>query len=250
MVDERNNADSSDSDPFAFWDKNQEAFDKLVEIKKQLSKHATPQEAHVITKAYLDLYAQTQDCSVLDNGLAFARRVARFADSLQQLSFQGTKQSVPRATSTIPFSPFDTCSNSINDLSSVGVEKYSDPLEWLRQQGISTSTTSLDLSSLLPPLSSQMRTPKQPCPTSKASPPASSCYRTPDPSGSESNRTTRQQASSTQKQKPDNRRKAVFIEKQKHYADPYYSYFGVPKEKFDADFFAWLTQNSLETLMT
>ena len=114
IVDGRNNV--ADSDPFAIWDKNQEALDKVVEIKKHLSKHATQQEAHVTTKAYLDLYAQTQDCRVLDNGLAFARRVARFADSLQQLSF-GITQHLPRATPyPIPFSPFEARSKSIDDL--------------------------------------------------------------------------------------------------------------------------------------
>jgi hypothetical protein len=132
----RNNV--PDSDPFATWDRNQKVADKLVEIKKHLSKNATPLEAQVETKAYLDMYIQTQDFSVLDNGLASARRVARFADSLQQLSFQGITQSVPRTTSS---TPFDTSSNYITDLGSIGVEKYSESPAWLQQQGISPSTT-------------------------------------------------------------------------------------------------------------
>ncbi|MDQ6666777.1 MAG: hypothetical protein M3Y53_00960 [Thermoproteota archaeon] len=52
-------SNTDDNDPFAAWDKNQEAADKLVEFKKHLSEHLPPQEAHEITKAYLGMYART-----------------------------------------------------------------------------------------------------------------------------------------------------------------------------------------------
>jgi hypothetical protein len=241
----RNNA--PDSDPFATWDRNQKVADTLVEIKKHLSKNATPLEAHVATKAYLDTYIQTQDVSVLDNGLAWARRVARFADSLQQLRYQGITQSVPRTTSS---TPYDTSSNYITDLGSIGA----DPLAWLQQQGSSPSITSFEslLASSMSTPSAEMRPPNQPRPTSQNSPSSSSCSRTSDLWGSNNNTASAHATSSTQKRKqtPDDRRKADVIKNQKHKADPYYSYYGVPKEELDPEFFAWMRQHSLQTLMS
>jgi hypothetical protein len=236
----RNNV--GDRDLYATWDNRQEDLDKLLEIKKILSECFPPQEAHNITKGYLDIYHETQDSSVLDEALAMIGRPARFVDTLEQLSFQGITRRVPTVTSRIPFSNFGSRTNNSNELSCFGRDAndkkysdFSDAPEWLKnykKQSWSTSTTSSKssgiLSSSIPSPSSPKHRP--PSPTSEYSPPSSSYYRT---------GVVPSRSYSTQKQGPHNAGEEAFVKNQEYYTDPYYSYFGVSKEKFLTEFYAW-----------
>ncbi len=234
--------DVGDSDPYDTWDKTQEDLDKLLEIKKILSKCFPPQEAHEITKGYWDIYQETQDRSVLDVALAMIGRSARCVDTLEQLSFQGTIRRVPTVTSRIPFSHFGSRTNNSNELSCFGRDAndknysdFSDVPEWLKnykKQSWSTSTTSSESSGILSSSMPSPSLPKQrpPSPTSKYSLPSSSYYRT---------GVVLSRSHLTQKQGPHNAGEDAFVKNQEYYTDPFYSYFGKSKEKFLTEFFAW-----------
>lgn len=242
----RNN--SGHSEPFAIGDMCQEIADKLVEIKKHFSKVIPSREAHKITKTYLDMYAQTQDHGVLEIGLGVAQRLARFTGTLSQLNFQGITRSVPTViSSTTNFSPFGSRCNNTNNLDclawDVNIEKYSDLIDPLfRKQSSSLSRTSANssgvLSSSVPSPASPMRPPPALSRTSQYSPPSSSCYRIDGVAPCQNTKTTMSQTS-TDKQQSGNAKKAAFNKNQEYRADPYYSYFGVSREEFEADFLGW-----------
>jgi hypothetical protein len=249
---------AGDSDPLATWDKNQEAAETLVEIKKQFSKLVSSPQAHKITKAYLDIYAQTQDSGVLHKGLEMVRKVARFTDNLDQLGYQGTTRHVPKVTSTTRFSPFGSRVNNINQSGCFGtdanVERDSylnDAREWLQnyqKQSSCPSTTSINLAGILPSSvaspASPMRIPPTPNPNSQY-PPSSSRCRTANVESSQTNKTTFPPTSSTQEQQSPNTMRAHSIKNQEYFTDPFYSYFGVSKEQFWVDFLAWQQETFL-----
>lgn len=82
-------ARSREFDPFADWDRELEAAEKVVAIRKCYLKILSPQEAHERARICYSLYVSSNDVSILDRELATASRLVKLSITMNELTPPG-----------------------------------------------------------------------------------------------------------------------------------------------------------------